>query len=230
LPANDKTKIDAIKAMMDSTIVSAMISAFSGLLGAALGVRWTIKATKEQAEVTRLSNAQYLTIHVALALERFAESCYGISFDIGEEDGRPAGTDGQCQATRFVVEFEPLELGVDWKSLPGQLMYDVLTFPQRWRGVVAPLDDWHAYYDPPDHSEYFADRQRLFTKVGIEAIELAQRLHGETGLRTGPSGPTSLAALLRSRKEELDVEEEKWKAQRESTKPNDYNLNSKSEV
>lgn len=191
---------------MDSTIISAAISALAGVLGAILGSYVTGKNAQMQREQERLSDMRYLAIHISLALEAFAESCLAISFDDGEEEGQPAGENGERKATCFVAEFSPGKQDVNWKSISGPLMKDLIYFPQYWRRITAPLDDWHAYFDPPDHSDYFEDRQFLFCQIGIDALNLVSRLQVESGLELLDKGPESVYVRLIARKSTLDIE------------------------
>jgi len=191
---------------MDSTIWAAVISALSGVFGAYLGARMTTHTDQVKSERNELRSAQYLATLVAPDLDRFASQCLMISYDDGYEEGRPAGANGTCEATVHPLEFKPLDFNVDWKALPGDLMKEVLTFPEKWHAVADELSDDDGYDDPPEHSKFFADRQYLYTKLGIEAVALSSRLFEETKLAVGPQGPTSLPAKLQARKLALEVE------------------------
>lgn len=178
----------------------------------------TTRSGHVKSERDELKSAQYLATLVAPELDRFANQCLMISYDDGYNEGRPAGTNGTCETTVHALEFKPLDFDVDWKALPGELMKEVLTFPEKWRAVSEELSDEDRYDYPPEHSKFFADRQYLYTKLGIEAVMLSARLFDETKLATAPQGSTSLPAKLRARKLALEVERaetkiriEKWR-------------------
>ncbi|MNY15350.1 hypothetical protein D3C86_1485580 [compost metagenome] len=146
-------------------------------------------------------------MQVGPSLLQFAETCLTASYDDGCYEGRPAGAGGEAEATVRVDPFKRDEIpGVDWQLLPAALMVDVLTFEQKHQAIGVELSDWHAYYDPPDHPEYFSDRQWLYVGLGIDAAELGTRLFKETGHKSSLPGAAELLEKLQARKSELDEE------------------------
>jgi hypothetical protein len=59
-------------------------------------------------------------------LDRFANACLGVAHDDGTTYGAPAGKNGQHEVTVAAPEFKPLDIEVEWKVLPKDLMYDIL--------------------------------------------------------------------------------------------------------
>ncbi|MBJ2247480.1 hypothetical protein JFT42_17620 [Pseudomonas haemolytica] len=168
---------------MDSGNVSAIISAVAGISGVLLGnvfvliKEWWVKRS------TVNQNTTYLGIIVVSHLDRFAGQCYEVCIDDGTLRGRPAGQDGHCEATTTVPVFSPLELDVDWKLLPRELMYSILRIPDQQDQIHGKLQGIQEYdYDPPDHPEYFWVRRRSYAVLGLQASELVRKLRLHAGL------------------------------------------------
>lgn len=163
---------------MDSGSVSAIISATAGIGGVLLGnsfvaiKEWFVTRSKRKTETA------YLAIIVVSHLDRFASDCLGVAMDDGTEYGRPASGNGQEYApTTKPPVFRPLEIEVEWKVLPPDLMYLILRMPdlvdqiQSRLARILEFDD-----DFPDHAEYFWTRRRDFADLGLQVSVLARRL------------------------------------------------------
>ncbi|CAG9238159.1 hypothetical protein PSP6_80001 [Paraburkholderia tropica] len=118
------------KGSMETGNVSAIISATAGISGVLLGnsfvavKEWLVGRSKRQKDTA------YLAIIVVSHLERFASGCLHVALDDGTESGRPAGNNGDGYVpTVRLPEFQPLDIGVEWKVLPQQLMYSILLLP-----------------------------------------------------------------------------------------------------
>ncbi|MCF9019678.1 hypothetical protein GIV21_16265 [Pseudomonas syringae] len=175
---------------MDSGNVSAIISAAAGITGVLLGnlfvliKEWWVK----RGAITQ--NTVYLGIVVVSHLERFASHCYEVCTDDGTSRGQPAGKNGHYEPTTLLPAFSPLELEVDWKVLPRDLMYSILRIPDQLdqlSGKLAGIQDFN--YDPPDHPEYFLVRRRGHAVLGLQASGLAQKLRIYAGLPIEESLP-----------------------------------------
>src|SRR4030088_1896262 len=116
---------------MDPGNVSAIISAASGLCGVGIGSFLTYLKDKRAERIKDDRDGSYLAIIVVSHLDRFANACMGVAHDDGMEYGAPAGKDGTYQATVTAPEFKPLDIDVEWKVLPKDLMYDILQIPDK---------------------------------------------------------------------------------------------------
>lgn len=168
---------------MDPGNVSAIISAVAGISGVLFGntfvliKEWWAKRNKVNQDTT------YLGIIVVSHLDRFATGCFDVSVDDGSSRGRPAGKDGQCETTTTPPEFRPLELDVDWKLLPKDLMYSVLRLPDQQDQLHGKLGGIMEFdYDPPDHAEFFWARRRGYAVIGLQASDIAKKLRSHAGL------------------------------------------------
>lgn len=169
---------------MDTGNVSAIISAAAGISGVLLGnsfvavKEWLVGRSKRQKDTA------YLAIIVVSHLNRLANSCLHVALDDGTESGQPAGRNGEEYVpTVKPPEFQPLDIDVEWKVLPQQLMYSILLLPDQREQIqnrlagVAEFDD-----DYPDHTEYFWVRRRDYSELGLRASDLARRLSKHAGM------------------------------------------------
>ncbi|MBS6082444.1 MAG: hypothetical protein KIC49_14635 [Pseudomonas fluorescens] len=168
---------------MDSGNVSAIISAAAGISGVLLGNLFVLIKEWWVKRSTVSQNTTYLGIIVVSHLDRFASQCYDVCMDDGTSRGRPAGHDGQWETTTIVPVFSPLELDVDWKLLPRELMYSILRIPDQQDKIHGKLQGIQEFnYDPPDHPEYFWVRRRSYAVLGLQVSGLVRKLRSHAGL------------------------------------------------
>lgn len=125
---------------------------------------------KARAEA-REHDARYLAIRLVCELDPFVYACCAVSRD----DGEP-GSDGY-----YTPAEEPPSISlpgdVDWRSLDHELMYRALSFPNDIeaanRSLICAMD---YVATPPEYGEYFAQRRRLFSQLGLAANALANDL------------------------------------------------------
>ncbi|MDN7851319.1 hypothetical protein [Burkholderia seminalis] len=176
---------------MDTGNVSAIISATAGISGVLLGnsfvavKEWLTNRAKRQKETA------YLAIIVVSHLDRFANGCLHVALDDGTEYGRPAGrNEEEYTATTTPPEFQPLDIDVEWKVLPQDLMYAILRLPdqkERVQNTLASIAEYNDDY--PDHTEYFWTRRHAYADLGLQTSELANRLRRHAGMPLELSKP-----------------------------------------
>lgn len=175
---------------MESGNVSAIISAVAGISGVLLGnsfvlvKEWWAKRRNVHQATT------YLGIIVVSHLDRFATECYEVCIDDGTWYGQPAGEDGHSKATTTAPTFRPLEIDVDWRLLPKELMYLILRIPDQQdqlHGKLRAIQDYD--YDPPDHPEYFWTRRRGYAVLGLHVSDIVKKLRLHAGLPDGEPMP-----------------------------------------
>lgn len=186
---------------MDTANVSAVISAAAGISGVLLGnsfvavKEWLTNRSKRQKELA------YLAIIVVSHLDRFANGCLHVALDNGTEYGRPAGrNEEEYTPTTTPPDFQPLDIDVEWKVLPRDLMYAILRLPDEKEKVQNTLASIAEYDDDyPDHTEYFWTRRSAYADLGLHASSLATRLrrHGGMPLEQPEPGEWSRDAELR---------------------------------
>lgn len=166
---------------MENSTVSSIINIAAGLAGVAVGALlnyfrdWLVQKRKD----TRDGN--YLAILVVSHLDRFANGCWHVALDDGTSMGQPAGGDGMYQATVKSPVFKPLEINVEWRSLPQELLYEVLQIPDKQEYLNAKLED-PGLYDPPDHEDYFLIRQNGYAELGLYVLGVSRKLRQQGGL------------------------------------------------
>ena len=80
------------------------------------------------------------------------------------------------------IQVKPPQLDVqlsdaNWKSLPPELMYEILYFPNLIKDSESFIDSTFEYAaTPPDYSEGFEERQYQYSKLGIMASQLTAKL------------------------------------------------------
>ncbi len=127
-------------------------------------------------------DAQYLAIRIVCIFDRFVEGCIAVAGDEGLYHGQP---DAEGLSRRQVDEpnFDIQLADVNWKSLPSELMYEILSFPNDLDDVKhivnSTFDD---VASPPTFDEGFEERQYQFSKLGLKASYLVGKLRSEYNL------------------------------------------------
>lgn len=163
---------------MGSGNISAIISAASGICGVVLGAALTAFREWAANRAGRRTDTIYLAIIVVSHLDRLANRCIAVALDDGTAYGMPAGKNGaECEPTVVAPEFLPLDLDVEWKLLPQDLLYDIFCLPDEREQIQTKLAGIAEYEDnPPEHTEWFWARRRGYAELGLKASALARRL------------------------------------------------------
>jgi hypothetical protein len=169
---------------MDTGNVSAIISATAGISGVLLGNSFVAIKEWLVSRSRRKKDTAYLAILVVSHLDRFANNCFHVALDDGTEYGHPAGrNDEEYTPTTSPPEIRPLDMSVEWKVLPQDLMYGILQLPDKREQIqnrltgILEFDD-----DYPEHAEYFWSRRRDYAVLGLHASDLARRLRKHAGI------------------------------------------------
>nr|WP_319566591.1 hypothetical protein [uncultured Rhodoferax sp.] len=173
---------------MDSGNVSAIISACAGIGGVLLGNSFLTIKEVIASSLKRKKDSEYLAIIVVSHLDRFATGCLYVAYDDGTVEGRPSNN-GVCWPTTKPPTFDPLDIKVEWKSLPRDLMYSVLRIPDKEEHISHRLSGVHEFDDPPDYGEYFWARRYDYAELGLEVSKVAKRLRKHAGMPIDESAP-----------------------------------------
>jgi hypothetical protein len=171
--------------------VSAIISAASGLAGVAIGALLTYLRERRAERIKDDRDGSYLAILVVSHLDRFTNGCWHVALDDGTSEGRPAGDDGVYhQTTVKTPEFKPLDIKVEWRVLPKDLMYDILQIPDKQEHLDAQIAGAGEFADPPDYTDFFWRRQRDYAELGLHVSGVAKRLrrHAKMPIEESPPG------------------------------------------
>ncbi|RMT20766.1 hypothetical protein [Pseudomonas amygdali] len=118
-------------------------------------------------------DAQYLSIQVVLALDKLIADCLKAVYDPTYIN--PA--DGYTYSSVSNPAFALPDQG-DYRTLPTQLMYELMFMPNRVAAIKEGLDSAWDESSPPDHDEYYSYRGEALSQLGLKAIELVESLCG----------------------------------------------------
>lgn len=159
-----------------------MDKAIFGLIGVVLGVlltilkEWWLQSRKNKKE------AEYLAIQIISMLDRFIAACDSVVGDDGLCHGQ-TDSDGYHRVQVAAPSFDPSALKVEWKSLPANLMYEILTFSNEIEVAdqhISAKFEYSAY--PPEYADGFEERQWQYATLGICAAALASKLRRHAAL------------------------------------------------
>lgn len=175
---------------MTDAHIAAIISAGAGIVGVILGNSFV--AIKEYF-VNRIKDekdSSYLAILVVSHLDRFANGCMHVAFDDGTSEGRPAGNNGEYYETTVEPpEFKPLDIEVEWKVLPKDLLYDTLQIPDKREHIENRHAGIWEFVDAPDYGEFFRARRRDYAELGLHVSAVSKRLRKYAGMQIEESPP-----------------------------------------
>lgn len=158
-----------------------MKEALIGLAGVVVGA--LLSAMKDFWLNWRSSKkkAEYLAIRVVSKLDRFIEGCVVVTGDDGYRCTQHHGQD-EREPEASTPEFEVQSLDVEWKAIPARLMYDILRLPDLVTVAERRIAGVSEFPDPPDHEEYFYERQLQYAKLGLKAAQISNVLCSKYGL------------------------------------------------
>lgn len=112
----------------------------------------------------QMTEAQHLGIRLVLALDKLVGDCYSAVND-------PLTTDrnGLTVSTVPNPQFA-LPEGGDYRALPTQIMYDIMSMPNRLVAIEESLAWESEYSSPPDYEEYYVARAEKLSVFGLKAI------------------------------------------------------------
>lgn len=182
-----------------------MESAIFGLVGVALGAVLSVAKEWWFQRNRNRKDAEYLSIQVSCALERYAAHCASVVADDGLYHGQ-RDKDGYSRIQVSPPTFEPESLKVEWKSLPTNLMYEVLDFPYKAEVAGQRVDSAFEYAaTPPDFDEGFEERQFQYATLGIAASKLAAKLRQHIGLPARSAGDWDPVRYMEEQKSAIEL-------------------------
>lgn len=192
-----------------------MDKAIIGLVGVALGVLLGILKDWIFQKAKRKKEYEYLATRVACELDRFVYRCVDVANDDGTSYGQ-YDKDGCACIQVTPPEFNPLELDVDWRSLPSNLMYEILNLPNKVETANAAISSVFDHVTvPPHYEEGFEARQLHFSELGLLAMDLAKRLRKFAKLPAFEAienwNPEEV--LTYKKKQAIEIQEDRYRAQ-----------------
>jgi hypothetical protein len=184
--------------------------AIFGLIGVVVGAFLTaILALARELWIQSRKDAkerECLAIQVSCQLERYVAGCVGVVADDGLYQGQ-TNEHGEREEQATPPKFEPELLKVEWKSLEVGMMYEILDFPLRAEEAKSYIDSVAEHAFPPDHWEWFEERQYQYAKLGLHAASLAARLRDSAGIPARPAttGPWDPLAFMAERLAKIEI-------------------------
>lgn len=159
-----------------------MLEALIGLLGVIVGASITAVREHWASKASTQKSAEYLAIRVVSVLDGFAEKCAYVVGDDGLSHGQ-RGPDGCRSVQVSTPEFSVESLDVDWKSIPSNLMYEILSLPNRVSAADQKIGGVREYAaHPPDYEELFEERQIQYGALGLKAASISDELRKLYGI------------------------------------------------
>ena len=123
----------------------------------------------------RRRNARYLAIRTVCLLDRFIDDCASVAADDGTSQGQPAGKDGCYESQVTAPDFEINSLDGDWKAIPQDFMYALISFPMHVEAADHRVSGAMENSSPP-FEDVIDERQFQYAKLGLKAAPLAEKL------------------------------------------------------
>ncbi|MFT0877123.1 hypothetical protein VRZ08_11190 [Rhodopseudomonas sp. G2_2311] len=143
------------------------VIAVSGQLVATL-LAWLKEARFAAAK--KRKDAEYLAMRLVLTLDSLVGACYNAVHD-------PLMTNNEGIVESSVSDPTlTLPTDGDYKALPRNLMYQILSIPNRLDDIKEGLAATSEDSFPPDFWEYYEYREEHFAKLGLKALELVDAL------------------------------------------------------
>jgi hypothetical protein len=145
-------------------------------------------------------DAEHLAVHVICLLNKFVAGCAAVVEDNGQPD-----SSGVWKPNTVRPNFEPDTAKVEWKSLPKELMYQVLMLPNRIEVAnlkINAVDEYVAY--GPDYCDFFEERQFQYAMLGIRAAEAADALRKHAALPSEPIDDWDAVECMREKLKKIE--------------------------
>tara|TARA_R110002072_G_scaffold202127_1_gene359939 strand:+ start:1399 stop:1953 length:555 start_codon:yes stop_codon:yes gene_type:complete len=145
-----------------------------GLAGVVVGASitgikdWILEAARKKA------HARYVAIRVVCLFDEFVEDTVEVAYDGGTANPHDQG----CYEPNVKIPSSPhFPDHWEWKSLPPELMYEILSFPNEVKAAdqeISLVGEHSA--GPPYYEEWFEERQFRYAKLGKKAHAITIQL------------------------------------------------------
>lgn len=160
---------------MDNSNINAIISAASGLTGAAIGLTGIWLREVWTARRARASSANYLAIRVVCILDQYIRNCATVVGDDGTDMGQ-RDQEGCLQVQVPLPDPPSFPTDIDWKSIDSILAYRLLSLPNDIRSADDLIEGANNIALPPDFDELFEEREKQYSALGLKVNKLAEEL------------------------------------------------------
>ena len=160
-------------------LITGLLTGGITLTGIWLTHYFTLKRERQASEDKMKKELHYIATELVFMLERYAEGCFRVVTDDGQDDDAPQP---ERKAVTNYPELNLIDVSGDWRTLEPRLMYRIRELPVLQDEAHRAIAYAAEYSDPPCHKAYFRERQYQFTRLGINAVILAVRLRKATGM------------------------------------------------
>ena len=159
----------------DTSSLTVLAPAIFGLLGVFVGA--VLATLKELWFGYRNDgkNARYLAVQVVGQLDRYVFACSEVVTDNGLSQGQ-RDAQGFLVAQVQTPKFNPESFNVEWRSIPVDLMYEILDLPYKAEVAAHIIEGASENSNPPDFDDFFEERQLQYSELGLQAAAIANRL------------------------------------------------------
>lgn len=153
-----------------------LIKFIIGLVGVLAGAFLTFLREFWFRKRDKQKELEYLSIRLTCLFDKFISGCFEVIYDDGLFQGQ-RDEHGYLKAQATCPKIQPDEVDVNWKVLPSDLMYTILSFPEEVELANSVINDCAEYSaEPPDFDDYFEERWFQYAKLGLDAFEIVTKL------------------------------------------------------
>lgn len=158
--------LEFLKSDVGKVALGGVIAVFGQLTATLVAwlKEWRFAASK------RRKDAEYLAMRLVLVLDTLVGACYNAVHDPLRED-----SEGAFESTVLDPTLT-LPIDGDYKALPRNLMYELLSMPNKLDGIKEGLAVTAEDSFPPDYHEYYEYRREHWSKLGLKALDLIDAL------------------------------------------------------
>jgi hypothetical protein len=159
-----------------SIFLGALTGAGSIAIGVMLSRFLLLAGIRRPYRAVQSRERRMLAMRVVLALDDLVGGCHSAAIDAPEFNPSDAGD--------FVLHTDDPRLvlpkDVDWSLLSPELAEEILWMPNRLRNILDALESLDV--NAPEFDDFFLHRQADFSKLGLRAMDIIDRLSAEYGI------------------------------------------------
>ncbi len=159
-----------------SILLGVLLGAGSIAIGIMLSRSLLLAGIRRPQRASRSRETRMLAMRVVLALDDLVGGCHSAAIDAPEFNPSDAGD--------FVLHTEDPRLilpkDVDWSLLATDVAEEILWMPNRLRNILDGLESLDV--NAPEFDDFFLHRQADFSKLGLRAMDVIDRLCAEYGI------------------------------------------------
>ena len=163
-------------------LAQILAPALIGLLGVVVGAVLTIWREIRSEEKKATKDSVYLAAIIGGELDSFVAACADVIDDPKRED-----SDGHTRSTVATPTFDPKRFDVEWRSIPQDIMLDLLDLPYQINYAEGAIRSAYTYAaDPPEYEEGFQERTYQYARLGLHCLNILSRLRHHAKLLPRP--------------------------------------------